>query len=307
MSHLQSEATYFIGGTNSIYVPYGRQKYVDKSACKPWADIEGHIRLHTPGEAARVELQRQWPNLKRVGWSPGHVTLLDKRSPLFYTGPAVGYMMYVDLVGAYRQIYENLWLDTSYPRAYHGLYPLYEVAQTLDIWKGARNALMGIVRSREAVAYRGLKRIPLKIQNKYLSPGLWATVQEILHWLMAEAIGAGAIYGNVDGYIFHDIERNYPTEFLSRISDLGFRWSIRAIGTGEIRSWNNYHVGAVRTKANELNLTHNSKEFSNVSSHDAAKWETYWAGCRRIACAKRDTYSSPPTREANICKADTRD
>ncbi len=282
MSHLQNEGTYFLAGANSIYIPKGKVKYLDKSVCKPWADLEGNVGLMAPGEAVRTELEREWPALKRVGWAGRQVTLLDWRSPMKYTGPASCPMTYVDLDGAYLQIYKMLWLDTTYPRAYYGRYPLSNVADRLSVWKGARNSLIGICRSRDAIAYKGRKRIQIKMKNKYLSPGLWATTQAILHWIASMAVYHGAIYVNVDGYIFPKMDESLMDEFLIRISGLGIRWSIRAEGEGEIVSWNNYRVGHSQTQAYKLGLIQKSKEFTNVIDHNGDQWENYWMGCRRI-------------------------
>lgn len=282
MTHLQREGTYFLAGANSIYVPKGKVKYIDKSVCKPWPDLESVNTLMAPGEAVRTELSREWPELKRVGWQGSQVSLFDWRSPLHYTGQYDGAMIYIDLDGAYSQIYERLWLDTTYPRAYRGQYPLSGVAKRLREWKAARNSLIGICRSRDGVAYKGTKRVQIKMKNKYLSPGLWATVQAILHMIASRAIVLGAIYVNVDGYLFPLGNDWIEGEFLAWLSDLGFRWSIRDQGRGEIVSWNNYHVGSTRTQANRLGLIQNSKEFTNVNHSNGERWEQFWAGCRRI-------------------------
>lgn len=289
MEHLQREGTYFIAGTNSIYVPQGRVKYLDKAVCKPWFDLDGQSRLTAPGEAVRIELTREWPDLKRVGWSSKQVALFDWRSPMFYSGPYVGPMIYVDLDAAYSQIYEKLWLDTTYPRGYYGQYPLVKVAERLKGWKTARNSLIGICRSREGVAYRGTRRISIKMKNRYLSPGLWATVQTILHWIASEALKHDAIYVNVDGYIFPGNSELLTDNFLFKLSEWGFRWSIRAQGQGEIVSWNNYRIGQTRTQANRLNLVQNSKEFSNVKRNSQRRWREYWEGVRRIHGNEIDT------------------
>ncbi len=282
MTHLQREGTYFLAGSNSIYIPKGKVKYLDKSVCKPWSNLEGDVGLMAPGEAVRAELAREWPQLKRVGWSSKQVSLLDARSPLHYTGQHVGPMIYIDLDAAYSQIYEALWLDTTYPRAYYGRYPLDGVAKRLALWKAARNSLVGICRSRDAVAYKGAKRIRIKMKNKYLSPGLWSTVQSILHMVASKAVDCGAIYINVDGYVFPGGADEFCTPFLFWLSELQFRWSIRSTGSGEIVSWNNYQIGSTRTQANRLGLIQNSKEFSNVNNSNRKRWRAYWAGCRRI-------------------------
>ena len=289
MSHLQREATYFIAGSNSIFVPRGGLRYVDKAAVKPWSDLEGVSQLMTPGQAARTELTREWPLLKRVGWNGAQVRLLDWRSPMHYTGPQVGEMIYIDLDGAYSQIYENLWLDTSYPCGYYGRFPLNDVAQRLKIWKGARNSLIGICRSQSAVAYRGTRRIALRTKNKYLSPGLWATTQTLLHWIMGRAILHGAVYGNVDGYIFRTEAWGFVEEFTAWLSSVGLRWSIRSSGLGEIVSWNNYKIGTTATKSNKLKLKHKSGEFSNVDLQLRTRvWGKYWRSINRIRLSNGD-------------------
>lgn len=284
MTHLQREGTYFVGGTSSIWVPKGRLKYIDKSVCNHWPDLDGQTRLMTPGEACRTELQREWPDLKKVGWHRGMQSLFDKRSPLHYTGPFSGRMVYIDLVAAYSQIYEKLWLDTSYPRGYFGRYPLAGVAGRLKDWKQARNSLVGIVRSREMVAYRGTKRITIKMKNKYLSPGLWATVQGLLHWIANSALLFGAIYVNVDGYIFKDDESDDWVHFMEWLGYREVRHTIRTAGMGEIVGWNNYVIGTSRTQANKLGLITKSKEFSNVNKNDDTyRWWKYWSNLSLIS------------------------
>ncbi len=282
ISHLKRQSTYFIAGINSIYVPAGRRKYVDKTIVKPWPDSEGEIRQMTPGEAARTELMREWPDLKRVGWPGKLVSLLDWRSPMLFAGAQAGPMMYIDLDAAYSQIYEKLWLDVAYPRGYYGRYPLKNVAERLKIWKAARNSLIGITRSRQGVAYRGQRRIVLKMKNRYLSPGLWATTQNLLHMVMAKAIECGAVYGNVDGFVFKLSLWEEIEEFTFWMSDLGFRWSIRSQGEGEIVSWNNYSIGGKATKAYKLNLSSSNRSFNNVCVNNEG-WENYWRNCQKIA------------------------
>lgn len=285
MSHLQNEGTYFMGGINSIYVPRGKLKYIDKSVCKNWPDLEGQYRLMPPGEAARLEMLREYPDLKRVGWLPGHIKLLDQRSPLHYEGPAVGQLIYIDLDAAYSQIYKNLWLDTPYPRGLGGQYPLAAIADKLKDWKVARNSVIGIARSTTMVGYRGTKRITVKIKNRFLAPGLWATVQSLLHWIASRAIACGAIYVNTDGYIFYADPPEFWIDFASWLTSQKIVWSIRAEGQGEVVSWNNYQIGSFQTQSHKLNLSHKSKGFTNVNSTDK-NWVRYWSNLRKLKTSR---------------------
>ncbi|MCK5014672.1 MAG: hypothetical protein KAS66_12730 [Candidatus Omnitrophica bacterium] len=285
MRHLQNEGTYFLGSTNSIYVPQGKLKYIDKSVCKNWPDLEGQIRLMPPGEAARTEMIREYPELKRVGWLPGHIKLLDQRSPLFYDGPQIGKLIYIDLEAAYSQIYRNLWLDTPYPRGLGGQYPLATIAHRLKDWKIARNSVIGIARSTTLVAYRGTRRITVKTKNRFLAPGLWATVQSLLHWIACQAIECGAVYVNTDGYIFYLDPPEFWLQFTEWLTGQGIAWSTRVEGKGEIVSWNNYQIGPFRTQSHKLNLTHKSRSFTNVRNQ-VPKWAGYWSNIKRLQASR---------------------
>ena len=284
-THLKRNTVYFTAGMNSIYVPSLKRKYIDKSVCKPWNSESGLRELVTPGEAARFELKSAFPDIGRIGWPKGQVSLLDKRVPLHYTGPSEGDFVYIDLKGAYYQIYRCLWLDTTYPRGYYGRYPLREVADTLNVWKPARNAVIGICRSREITGIKGNRRFALQIRNRFLSPGLWATVQDILHWVASTAVEMGAIYIHTDGYLFHQPETGELLPFVGWLMDNGFRFEFRANGQGQVVSWNNYRVGAFRTKANKLGLETVSRSFSNVRNENHARWAKYWENCRRLVRA----------------------
>lgn len=303
-SHLRSETTYYIAGSNSAYVPSTKTKYVDKSVCKQWPDLEGQSRLMTPGEAARTEMMREWPLLDRVGWFKGHAKLFDKRPPLHYAGPRVGHMVYVDLDSAYHQLYSNMWLDQLWPRGYYGRYPLSEPANRLKGWKGARNSLVGICRARSGAAYKGNKRITLRFKNRFLSPCLWATVQDLLHVVASKAVELGAIYINTDGYLFYTDPPEFYETFVTWLSENGFRWSVRATGNSEVVSWNNYRVGSTCTKANELSLIQSSKEFTNVNFENRAKWLKWWENARTISASENRNGLKQPPGQGDIHQAD---
>lgn len=274
-STLKRDGIYHIAGTHSISVPSSKQKYTDRAAVKNWPDEDGQYRLMTPGEAARNELKRAFPDLKRVGWNKHHISLFDKRVPLHYSGPATGDMMYIDLDGAYHQIYRRLWLDTPWPCGYYGRYPMKNVADGLKEWKAARNAVIGICRSRSVVGIKGSKRYNLSVKNDYLSPKLWASVQDLLHLVAGVALSCGAIYINTDGYVFPDSQADNPIWFIEWLTKMDFAFSIRDTGPGEILGWNNYRINRAETKAHKLKLKPYSKEFSNVETK-SKRWSQYW-------------------------------
>lgn len=204
--------------------------------CRFWLNLEGQQVLMSPGEAARVELERAFPKLKRVGWNAAQLPLFDWRWPMLFTGPQKGKGCYVDLVGAYHQLYKRLWLDCAFPCGY-GTLDLWPVAQQLMSWKSARNALVGICRSREVMGVKGFKTVALVTSNPYLSPNLWATIQAILNEIAFFAESLGACYIATDGYIFPEVSQ--ANLFKERLYDwgLGFR---STTGSFDIRAWGSY-------------------------------------------------------------------
>lgn len=282
--HLKQQVIYHTLGSSSIFVPSSGVKYMDSKVCKLWPNLEERIELMMPGEAARTELNRAFPDLTRVGWNGPHVSLFDKRVPLYYEGPSVGEYTYIDLKAAYWQIYRRLWLDVAYPCGFYGQYPLDIVAANLKEWKAARNALIGLIRSRTVVGVKGTRRYVLSTQNRFLSPCLWATVMALLNWIAFAALQHGAIYINTDGYIFPTQHLWQLDSFMNFLIDLDINFEIRTTGEGEIVSWNNYQIGSFRTKSNELGLITKSKEFSNVRG-TARNWAKYWLALGAIGGA----------------------
>ncbi|KKM92184.1 hypothetical protein LCGC14_1221030 [marine sediment metagenome] len=275
MDHLKRQSIYHTLGSSSIYVPSTQTKYMDKAVCRPWENWEGDRVMMMPGEAARTELKRAFPDLERVGWNGPHISLFDARVPLYYEGPTVGEYTYIDLKAAYWQLYRRLWLDVAYPCGVYGKYPLAGVAERLKDWKAARNALVGLVRSREVVGVKGTHRYTLATRNNFLSPCLWATVMSLLHWVAYEALSYGAVYINTDGYIFPTSKLQQLDGFMQFLIDREINFEIRTSGKGEIVSWNNYQIGKFRTKSNELGLTARSKEFDSVK-RTTRNWGKYW-------------------------------
>jgi hypothetical protein len=264
--------TYFIGGVSSIYVPSLRAKWMSANSVMTWPDIDGIPTPMTPGEAARTELDRAFPGLKRVGWQPGMISLFDWRSPMHYGGPQAGEFIFIDLKSAYYQVYRRLWLNVPYPRGFGSL-SLMPVAEALREWKQARNSVVGVCASREAIGIRGQERKALKIRNKYLSPGLWATVQAILHAIATLALFHGAVYINTDGYIFPS--SSAWLDFTDTLLGLNFEWEFRAIGDGVIAGWNSYQVGDKSTHIFRSKLGANANEFSNIDEQEVGQWVRY--------------------------------
>lgn len=283
------QGTFFVAGHSTLSVPSLEIKYLNDKSLRMWPNGDGEIDLITPGEAARFELIREFPDIKRVGWRGPMIKLFDKRVPMFYLGPATSSeMVYIDLKSAYWQIYRMLWLDVLYPRGLYGRYPMAGVADRLERWKAARNAVIGLIRSRDLVGFKGHKRIKMTTKNKFLSPCLWATVIDILHWIAEKAISEGAIYINTDGYLFHDQAR--ADRFMLWLIERGLIFSVRDWGPGEVRGWNSYKVNKTQTQVYKLNLPYYDKEFTNVRPQPARKWQRYYHQISRIVRVGSNEY-----------------
>lgn len=272
------EGIYHVGGSSSIWIPTGSKKLLLSTHCRRWPDSEGELVMMTSGEAARTELRRAFPELTRVGWARGHIKLFDWRPPIHFEGPASGNLTYIDLKAAYCQIYRQLWLDVPFPKGY-GRLSLRPVADSLEGWKQARNAVIGVCRSRVTYGIRGSNRSTLRIKNPFLSPGLWATVQAILHEIAAVAYDFRCCYLNTDGFIFKDV---YGADgFKEYLDHYGLEYSEIA-GYGDIRGWNSYQVGSRETGLYKLGLPGGQKGLSNVARKESREFVPYWERCREI-------------------------
>lgn len=263
-----------ICGNSSVYVPKLKVKFVDKTAVIPWPDLSGEVVEMTKGEAARTELDRAFPGLKRVGWPGGLITLFDKYPPMYYTGPATFDGWYIDLKGAYWTIYRRLWLDTAWPRG-RGSKPLCGVAEQVKNHKGVRNAVIGVISGRWVTMVKKTGKITqVKRHNKYLSPGLWGTIQDILHDLAELAILHGAVYICTDGYLFPF--HSAADEFAAKLQNYGFTLHQHR-GEIDIKAWGIYKVGNAKETARYRGSSAAIvSQFSNIY-HEERNTVAWWS------------------------------
>lgn len=280
---MRQEGIYHICGSSSLWVPSTQTKLIDAAVAREWPDLNGELVPMCPGEAARVEMSREWPDHKRVGWFKGQIRLLDWRPPLYCNPVGPGKFVQIDLTAAYWQIYRFLWLDTPFPGGY-GNKPLFDVANRLENWKQARNSLVGVCRGRGAVAYKGQKRIDLKTQNIWLSPGLWATMQAILNEVATVAVRSGAVYVNTDGYIF-PIHSSGWDLFERWLEANNFNWRVTTQGLGEIAGWCVYKVGDKQTILYKTGARPYGK-LNSVRTDTDGYFTEYLEKCRRWHRAK---------------------
>lgn len=249
--NLRDSGVFFNVGNSSITVPSIQSKVLNVSFCQHWESPLSGWGYYTHGEIANHTLAYYFPGLKKVGWS-GKATmrLLDITWPRFFKHPYKGEATYIDLVAAYSQIYSNLWLDTPFPRG-RGQHLLRDVSDSLRMNKGARNAVIGLTRVTHGWAMKNGRHILLRTKNKYLSPGLWGTVQVILHDIALKAVEMGAIYVATDGYIFPSYDTREFEEFLD-YHRLSYRMES---GFAHVAGWGSYAVGSKVTKFYEKGVT----------------------------------------------------
>lgn len=239
---LQKSETYYVLGTDSIYVPSLNTRFVDKTVCREWPDRDGVMVEMTPGEAARTELKRYYPDANMRA-RKSDFKLLDITPPMLFSGHQYhGHLWYIDLAGAYASIYRNLTLDCCWPRG-SGTMPLRVVADRLWHWKVARNSVVGVTRAHTMTGVKGKYAKEVKFHNPFFNPALWRTIQAVLHGLAALAVRNSAIYVNTDCYIMTNA-RGYArvVEFLQ---GLDFNLHL-GDGDGSIRGWSSYSIDGVK-------------------------------------------------------------
>jgi hypothetical protein len=212
--HLMEEGTTFIDGIHSIYVYKNHTKFIDIDACTKWPDLHNNFIPMLAGEIARTELERDFGKPKIPVTKAQIEKYLNVPPPNYYTGENYrGMLHYLDLNGAYNQIYEFLTLDCAFPGG-EGELELAGVAQRLRSNKVARNAVIGISRAHTVDIWKDGEQKENPFHNPYFNPALWMQIQAILHELAHIAISNGAFYVATDGYIFKDklgfdVFRNY--------------------------------------------------------------------------------------------------
>lgn len=230
--------TYFIDGSDAIFCPMHNTRYIDQTSCDEWPDLDGEVMLMTPGEVARTELTRAFPEAKFRA-RKSDFKLLDISQPMYFTGHQYhGPMYYLDLVGAYASIYRWLTLDCCWPRGVGEMW-LGPVAARLWYNKPARNSLVGLTRTHNLTGVKGKKSTNVHFINRFFNPALWHTVLQVLHDLASRALRYGCIYISTDCYIFRK-ERDYR-KMADYLASLCFD-THRYEGDGHIWGWGSYSL-----------------------------------------------------------------
>lgn len=229
--------------------------FINQDACQAFM-IDGRLQWLRPGDMARMQLKFYYPN----GYRSPSQTWARVEAPRYYEHSYyVEPMIYIDIVSAYAQIYAKLNLDTLYPNIHAPCkMPLLPIAKNLqnlitgesknfDTWaKESRNAIPGMLYSNKLLIHKkinrsGFKRQIIHTKSKFFNPGLWCSINTILHEIANFAVSCGAVYVATDGYIFLDNYRSKADHFAEYLNDLGLKFRM-IIGTGSITSFGTYRV-----------------------------------------------------------------
>lgn len=236
----------FIDGIHSLYIYSDRVKYINLDACDKWPDLNNNFIPMLAGEIARTELEREFGK-PYIPVRKEELNLLDVPPPNYYTGEEYhGQLFYLDLSGAYNQIYEFLTLDCAFPGGEGELW-LTGPAQRLRTNKLARNALVGITRAHTVPLWKDGEEKDNPFHNTYFNPNLWAQIQAILHELATIAINEECFYVATDGYLFKDKE-GFET-FKEVLDNSGMKYKVLS-GKGRVTGWCSYSLPGKSTKIN---------------------------------------------------------
>jgi hypothetical protein len=230
-----------------MYVLQTKSKLIWDKRAYVWPNLESQPELMTQSEMARTELKRHFPGWQRPRWNRAIMQYFFQPPPVYYSGCFLGPGAYVDLKAAYATIYRKLHLDMRFPREIKNPgrpeTSLDPVAEVLWNEKSARNAVVGIIRSRDAVVQTGQTIKKIYPDNPYLQPHIWLQIQAILHEIANRSIKLGGIYVATDGYIFP-----MWSEWQRFVSDLerwGFTYELK-MGLVDIIGWGAYLVDGIK-------------------------------------------------------------
>ena len=248
------------GVNNSFTIQDIGEKHVNQERCKNILNPNSNeLEWLLAGEYAR-----EW--LKKL-YLPTYISpkySLERGTPMLFTGQFNNRdLVYFDLIGAYHQIYSNLWLDFC-EIGQRCKYPLLPIANELHDWKASRNALIGNLASKRVVVMRGneWKEQSTLGSRKFYNPMLLYFINTMLHELAFQACKFGCCYIATDGFIF-PYENNWRV-FFDVLDRIGFKFRC-IIGHGTILRWAAYQIrGEAKRGDKEIATTRTYTEIRNV-------------------------------------------
>lgn len=230
-------------GSGSLYNPKQQTVYVLQSELLQGKPI-------TAPAIARAILENSLKSIGRKRYpKPKDWENWELTTHPLYADPGEGQFIYLDIVGAFFQIYSKLPLIPGGSAQRINCAPPWlspQLPEDLNEWKLVRNCLVGCWRGDKVTRIKngGLTRTPqyLPTTNYYG----WEFVQKVLHYLGYVALQYGACYVYSDGFIF-PLSSNWQG-FRQELASLGFPTKEKARGFGEINAVGSYAVGQLITK-----------------------------------------------------------
>lgn len=221
-----------IMGSFGWTIPKTRQRLIHT---KHALYIEGLVC--TPADLARHYLSIKYPDMLRCRTSQYKAFSQRRYYPLYAKPCLLDCAAYIDIQSAYWSILQVLGWDVEYKPILNGKRGFFGVGQSMADWpfpdqKVARNCLVSIGIGKGIRQYHRGRFKVLKTGNPHANRGLWACIMDILNSIAYEAVLAGAVYVNTDGYIF-DISK--LDEGMSVVEKWGL--PVRIKHMGQCRVW----------------------------------------------------------------------
>lgn len=232
----------------------GRVGYTDVSGPESVRYVDCEQWPYSTHELIPLYLRRclEAAGRRTLSYTRNELAALDLRAPMHFIRPVEGTLAYVDLRRAYHTIYSRIGvLDAPVVvtpddvRLLPGWVDLIEP----EVWAPhalARNALVGITRSRRRTEMRYGEVVRLSGISRLTSPRLWRLIALVLSGVAADMIeGYGAVYVHTDGYVVPADRAEAAVSHIRDVWHLDAR--VKAHGQGSVTGLGAWHIGGEGT------------------------------------------------------------
>lgn len=234
-----------ITGQQSYFLLASQKRIVMRPGCLKLLDGV----IETPSAVARDYLQWQYGGSPWARKSQIDAVQFDLPPNPAYARPCVfNHGWYIDIKSAYWSIMQMVGWDVDYwPKKWLGRgVPPFNYPFPDD--KRARTCLVSCAIGTAVKAYNphALKPFqdpfaPLQVPNPNHNLQLWRLVRDVLMCIAFDAVAAGAVYANTDGYIA--VTEDSKNAIQQIIADWGLESRIKATGRGRVVTHGIYDVG----------------------------------------------------------------
>lgn len=237
----------FIPGSFSLFIPSLKLRYLRKQGT---IDLSGIAEAPTTLARDYIKV-KHWRASRPRGAHQGRVLLAYGRSPAWpnYAEPSeFEDGAYLDIRSTFFSIMLVAGWDVSYSPGHYLMSGEPPRDFPFPDHRIARNSLVSCSAAKNITRIDPpqFRRTTTKAINENFNPSLSALIRDVLHAIALQAIEAGAVYANVDGFICPDQE---TAGVVARIiEDWGLAWSIKGAGAGEVIGPSVYQVGSKQSE-----------------------------------------------------------